>query len=36
MYDGNSMASSEFAGTHQFIPPEIADGTTSFEGTKGS
>lgn len=33
LYNQDDMISSEFAGTHQFLPPEIAEGQSSFEAT---
>ncbi|KAJ3390431.1 Serine/threonine-protein kinase stk11 [Lobulomyces angularis] len=34
-YNGSEMESTEFAGTHQFLPPEIVNGELKFLGTKG-
>ncbi|KAI8925460.1 kinase-like domain-containing protein [Entophlyctis helioformis] len=33
-YDGQPMISEAFAGTHQFLSPEIADGATQFDAEK--
>ncbi|KAJ3126392.1 Serine/threonine-protein kinase STK11 [Nowakowskiella sp. JEL0407] len=33
-YDGKRMETSAFGGTHQFIAPEIADGSQNFDGCK--
>ncbi|KAJ3085094.1 Serine/threonine-protein kinase stk11, partial [Quaeritorhiza haematococci] len=35
MYEGTPMETTAFAGTHQFISPEIAEGAAKFLGTKG-
>lgn len=35
MYNPGPMESLEFAGTHQFIAPEMAGGEMKFLGTKG-
>ncbi|KAH6576453.1 hypothetical protein BASA62_001374 [Batrachochytrium salamandrivorans] len=34
MYDGSPMKSEVFAGTHQFLSPEIADGVDDFDAVK--
>ncbi|KAJ3107137.1 Serine/threonine-protein kinase stk11 [Phlyctochytrium planicorne] len=35
MYEPGEMVSQIFAGTHQFLAPEIAEGATEFSGEKG-
>ena len=35
MHNAGEMNLSAFAGTHQFLSPEIAEGAANFSGAKG-
>jgi hypothetical protein len=36
MYDKGEMVAQTFSGTHQFLCPEIAEGSIDFLGAKGT
>jgi hypothetical protein len=34
-YDKGEMICQDFSGTHQFLSPEVVDGTSDYSGAKG-